>query len=269
MAYLALDTPVPLAEVFRGVQEVYRHTQAGHSNYIFGKVRQTGVFYYYPALLVFSVPVGLLALSVLGAFGLKRAAGGGDALTHWAMLAVAAAVSLVNVFSSINIGFRHGLVLYPFVCLVGAVGCAGLWRRRRLRAGARLLAVALVGQHLVSSALAHPDYATYFNVLAGSKPEEICAMSREGGDEWRLASRLRQLGAQHVCLALGPPLPLDVLGLPPYTLVHRNTPCQGWVAVGQNRYFVDLGHSDPGIEWLAQYQPVERIGTSILLYRTR
>lgn len=213
--------------------------------------------------------MGLLVLSVLGAFSLKRAAVGEDALTHWAIFAVPAAVLLVNAFSSINIGFRHGLALYPFVCLVGAVGCAGLWKRRRLREGARLLAVALLGQHLVSSALAHPDYATYFNFLAGSKPEEICAMSRQGGDEWRLASRLRELGAQHVCLALGPPLPLDVLGLPPYTLVNRDTPCQGWVAVGQNRYFIDLGHPGPGLGWLAPYQPVERIGSSILLYRTR
>jgi hypothetical protein len=122
--------------------------------------------------------------------------------------------------------------------------------------------------------MAHPDYATYFNFLAGPKPEEICTSSRGGGDIWRLASRLKQFGAQHVCLLLGQDeLPLDVFGLPPYTLLERNTPCEGWVAVGLYRYRIDQHNlnrhndPDPGLRWLAAYQPVERIEPGILLYR--
>jgi 4-amino-4-deoxy-L-arabinose transferase-like glycosyltransferase len=270
MAYKMLDTPVPLSEVFRGVKDVYEHAKAGHWAYNFGKVRRTGTPYYYPVLLILTIPVGLVILSILGGLSLRRATDGGHMLMHQALLAVPAAVLLVNVFSSINIGYRHNLAVYPFVCLVGAVGCVSVWRRRRFRAGGRLLVVALVGQHLISSALAHPNYTSFFNFLAGRRPEEICVSSQGGGNEWRLAGRLKQLGAQHVCLALGPPLPLGALGLPPYTLLDRNIPCEGWVAVGMYRYHIDLRNpypSDTGLEWLASYQPVERIGTSILLYR--
>jgi len=269
-AYLALDTPVPLTEVARGVQSVYQHARRGHPAYTFGKVRGTGTFYYFPALLVFTIPVGLLVLSILGVMSLKRCATrGGDEFAHQALFAAPVAVALVNTFSTINIGYRHNLTVYAFVCLVGAVGCARGWRSRRFRMGSRLLVIALVGQHLISSAMAHPNYVPYFNFLAGSKPEEICAFSREAGDEWRLAARLRQLGAQHVCLAVGWPMPYEAFGLPPYTILPRNTPCQGWVAVGISRYHIDIFNSDPsdtGLAWLAPYQPAERVGTSILLY---
>jgi len=270
VAYLALDTPVPLAEVGRGILQLGAHAKEGHVAYSFGKVRRTGTFYYYPVLLVFTIPVGLLVLSVLGGLNLGRASDGASALSPLALFSVPVAVLLVNLFSSINIGYRHNLAVYPFVCLLGAVGIGG-WHRLRFRMSRRLLVAALVGQHLISSALAHPDYATFFNFLvAGSTPEEICTFSRLGGNEWRLASRLKQLGARHVCLGLDHPLPLDDLGLPPYTLLKRNVPCEGWVAVDIYRYRLDRNNrpdpSDTGLGWLASYRLLERIGSSILLY---
>jgi 4-amino-4-deoxy-L-arabinose transferase-like glycosyltransferase len=273
VAYLAVETPLPLAEVFRGVGIVYAHAKRGHWTYNFGKVRRTGSLYYFPVLLVLTIPAGLILLSILGGLSLRHAKDGRRVLMHQALFTVPVAVLLVNAFSSIDIGDRHNLAVYPFVCLVGGIGCVDQWRRRRFRLGWRLLVAALVGQHLISSALAHPDYASYFNFLAGRAPEEIDTNTRcIGGDEWRLASRLRQLGAQHVCLALEPPLlPLGALGLPPYTLVERNVPCEGWVAVAITRSQLDWQHasdpSDTGLGWLASYQPVERIGRSILLYR--
>lgn len=270
VAYLALDTPVPLAELARGVAQLGVHAKEGHLTYTFGKVRRMGTSYYYPVLLVLTIPVGLVVLLGWGGLNLRRASGGGSPFAHPALFSVPVAVLLVNLFSSINIGFRHNLPVYPFVCLVGAVSILE-WRRPRFRTGRRLLLVVLVAQHLVSSALAHPDYATYFNFLAGSTPEEICVFSRLGGDEWRLASRLKQLGARHVCLGLDHPLPLDDLGLPPYAPLTRNVPCEGWVAVDIYRYRLDRNNrpdpSDTGLGWLASYRRLERIGSSILLYR--
>jgi 4-amino-4-deoxy-L-arabinose transferase-like glycosyltransferase len=96
LAYLALDTPVPLTEVYRGVKEVYEHGKAGHWAYNFGKVRRNGTVYYFPALLVLTIPAGLIGLSILGGLNLRRATDGGSAPMHQALLAVPAAVLLVN-----------------------------------------------------------------------------------------------------------------------------------------------------------------------------
>jgi len=269
VAYWALDTPLPLTQVFWGVAEVYRHAENGHFNYSFGKLRRNGTWYYFPALLALTIPAGLIVLAAFGTLDFKRAARAPAPALH-ALYAVPAAVLLVNLLSSINIGFRHNLAFYPFVCLAGGVGCAGMWEWRRFRTAGRALAVTLVGQYLISSAMAHPDYAVYFNFLAGSHPEQICAASREGGDVWRLAARLKQLGVTHVCYVNGPgPLPLEQFGLPPYTPLPPNTPCRGWVAVTEVRYHEDLQNSDPshsGLQWLAPYRPVERVGTSMRLY---
>lgn len=268
IGYLALDTPVPLTEVVLGVAQVVGHAKGGHSTYTFGKVRTTGNFYYFPVLLVVTIPAGLLALLVLGGLSFRRAPNGaGVDFRRQVLLTVPVAVLLVNALSSINIGYRHNLAFYPFVCLVGGAGCVFWWSGGRR--WVRLLVAVLVGQHLLSSALAHPNYASFFNFLAGNRPEEICVHSIGGGDEWRLASRLRQLDAPHVCLALGPTLPLDALGLPPYTILERNVPCEGWVAIGLYRSHIDPESTDPasGLEWLTSQPPIEKIGTSILLYR--
>src|ERR1700733_2601554 len=184
-AYIHSSLPLPLTEVYRGLRMVRFHATHGHPAYNFGKPRPAGTLYYCPALLVLTIPAGLAVLAILGGFGLKRAAEGGWTLAHGTLLAVPLAVLLVNAFSTINIGFRHNLAVYPFVCLIGGVGCSTAWRRPQR--GWRILTVALVAAHLGSSALAHPDYATYFNFLAGPAPEEICVYSREGGDMRRLA----------------------------------------------------------------------------------
>ena len=272
VAYAALETPLPLTEVAQGVARVVRHANQGVLAYNFGKPRLKGVFYYFPALTVLTIPVGLLAMLILAGVSYRRAPNGdGVQFLRRVLFTVPAAVLFVNCASSLNMGHRHNLAFYPFVCLAGAIGCVFWWSRGR--PWMRLLVLVLIGQHLISSALAHPDYSSYFNFLAGRQPEEICNRCVFAGDEWRLASRLRQLHATHVCLALQHDLPLDALGLPPYSPLTRNTPCEGWVAVAMERYLFDqYDHDNPdpldtGFAWLKSYEPAERIGSSILLFR--
>ncbi len=269
-AYLSLESPLPLTELVHGVRQVIQHAKAGHTAYNFGKVRRTGTLYYFPVLLVVTIPVGLIILAALGSFPSNRKLARQPALLWQSLYAVPVAAFLVNVTSSINIGYRHNLAVYPFVCLLAAAGCLRLWRSLRFQRVARLLATALVTQCLVSSAMAHPNYSSFFNFLAGAHPEEICMSSREQGDVWRLAARLRELRADHVCVALGSPLPLNDLGLPPHTVLQRNVPCTGWVAV--NLYRARIDTEDPeaptsGLEWLQAYQPQEQVGTTIRIYK--
>ena len=269
MADTALATPLPLAGMIRGLAQLVRHAGNGQVVYNLGAIRRKGTLYYFPILLAVTIPVGLLALMIWGGLSLRRVPhGAGIDFRRQVLLTIPAAILSVNLFSSINFGYRHNLAFYPFVCLVAGIGVVYWWSRGQT--WMRALVMLLVGQHLVSSAMAHPDYASFFNFLAGRHPERICLASIGGGDEYRLAARLKQLNAAHVCLGLMHDVPLDALGLPPYTLLKRNLPCEGLVAVALRPYYFDPESPEPGdtgLAWLHAYEPAERIGSSILLFR--
>lgn len=69
------------------------------------------------------------------------------------------------IFSSLNIGHRHLLPIYPLIfVLLGTLGSLEPRRGRRLMFGLSLI---LLGWQVVESARVRPHYLTYFNALAG------------------------------------------------------------------------------------------------------
>jgi len=262
LVYWAIDTPLPLREVHLGVKQVADHARNGHLAYNFGKIRRTGTPYYYMALFIFTVPVGFLLLLILSAVFLWNARRRVCVrLQQQIFLTVLVAVVLVNACSSINIGYRHNLLFYALMCLLAAAGCRFVFASKLM--WARSLVLLFIVQHVGASVLAHPNYHGYFNILAMNRPEEICVSSLGGGDEWRLAARLRERGISHIHLALDPPLPIEALGFPSYSLSDGSpSMSKGWLAVGVYHYFT----APERFGWLRRYRPVERIGKTIMLY---
>ena len=298
----ALETlPVPAPQLLDGLWQVHNHVEGGHTAYLLGRHGFHGWWYFFPVALAVKTPLAILLLAALGAFApVSKAllpavsrlvstrfpgvaprriesrpimsAGFTNAPAKcalWMPAVLAAAILLVNLPTSLNIGVRYMLPLYPFLALTAGIGTVWLWRKRRAAAIVLLLWTA------ISSAAAHPDYLAYFNELAASHPERILVDSDLdwGQDMVRLAAELqrRRVPYFHMsCLYTGDD---TRLGLPAWDSLEPYQPVTGWIAVSQTMlknygWMVSQqrGRQELAFAWLDKYQPAGLVGKSILLY---
>lgn len=259
LLHVVESTPVPAPRILDGLWQVHNHIEGGHTAYLLGHNSFHGWWYFFPVALAVKLPLGLLLLACAGAFSRKVRV----------PAVLCAAIVLVNLPTSLNIGVRYMLPLFPLLALVAAGGVIWLWERQRIAA------VVLLAWIAVSAALAHPDYIAYFNELAGSHPERILVDSDLdwGQDMRRLAAELnrRHVAYLHMaCMYTGDD---TRLGLPAWDGLEPYRPVKGWVAVSytmlKNYAWMvarQQGRTDLAFAWLDGYQPVGRVGRSILLY---
>lgn len=143
--------------------------------FLCGEYSATGWRSFFPFVFAVKTPlpfIGLLALAAAAwrargrrRYGLRHLCRSCDRTAAlWVLLAVYAATAVA---SSLNLGHRHLLPLYP-VLFILAGGAAWWWRRR---AGARRalggVVVVLAGLFVVESWWIRPHYLSYFNLLVG------------------------------------------------------------------------------------------------------
>jgi hypothetical protein len=263
---------LPAPELYSGIRSVWEHNETGHPSYFLGHHSITGWWYFFPVVLAVKTPLPFLFLAAFGAwvsFRRFRQLNG----AYLIPLGFSLAILGVGMLGHIDVGVRHILPVYLGLSVTAAVGVVRLSEIARRWARAALW-VSLVW--LASTSLAaHPDYLPYFNAIAGSEPERIVADSDLdwGQDMTRLATRLRELGVNHVTFR---PLVFDDYengrGLPPMDFGSPLAPSPGWNAVGITEWKVlRMGLNGPGVPWpdRSDFKPVERVGHSILLYYIR
>ena len=261
--------PVPAPQLLDGLWQVHNHVDAGHTAYLLGRHSFHGWWYFFPVALAVKTPLAVLLLAGFGVLALCRATSRESRRAIWMPAILTAAILAINLPTSLNIGVRYMLPLYPLLGLTAGIGTVWLWRRYRIAAVVLLVWTAL------SSAAAHPDYLAYFNELGGTHPERILVDSDLdwGQDMARLGRELarRRVPYLHMaCLYTGDD---TRLGLPAWDSLEPFQPVTGWVAVShtmlQNYGWMaaqQRGRGDLAFAWLDQYQPVGRVGKSILLY---
>ena len=259
------STPLPAPQILDGLWQVHNHIEGGHTAFLLGQNSFHGWWYFFPVALSVKTPIAVLLLAAIGFIAAFRE--GNRAL--WIPPVLAAAILLVNLPTTLNIGVRYLTPLFPMLALTAGIGAVFVWRRAPWAAIALLLSTA------ISAALAHPDYLAYFNEIAGARPERILVDSDLdwGQDMGRLAAELRQRKVPYfhmACLYTGDD---TRLGLPGWDGLMPYEPVTGWVAVSytmlKNYGWLaaqQRGRSDLGFAWLDRYQPVARVGKSILLY---
>jgi 4-amino-4-deoxy-L-arabinose transferase-like glycosyltransferase len=159
----------------------------GMPSYIFGKVYEHGVWFYFPVVLVVKSTLGFLA-SVLVAFA-AVAAGRFRRWREILFLLIPAAIYFgVAMGSSLNIGARHILPVYVFLTVFAAGGSWAWiesgersWNVRR-RGWSYAVGVLLLCQ-IVSSARAYPDYMAYSNELWGG-PSRTYKYLTDSNTDW-------------------------------------------------------------------------------------
>jgi hypothetical protein len=250
----------PPLDFLNGLLELSRQGKKGQASYLLGGSKYGGWPHYYPVMIAVKATLPLLLLAVVGVVRPNRGL--------WYVAAAIVAMLVPSAFSTINIGVRHVLPVFPLLGVLAAAGFLRLWKRRRALAA---LAGLLLLWHGTESAAAHPDYLTYFNPIARGREDHftVDANLDWGQDLGRLARfcRREQIGSLHYrCFGTTPP---EFLGISAVLLRPEDRP-QGWVAISQS-YLHNLGVDEglipePGYSWLRRETPRARIGKSILVY---
>jgi hypothetical protein len=202
----ALRVPVPAYYFFRGLHLVVRHNQSGHLTYLNGSINKRGSWKYFPTAITVKTPIGWLLLLGLAMIRVASAKGKwpGDPREQWLLdilLVPTTVYFAISLLTSINIGIRHLLPIYPFVC---AFIASVLFGKRQAFPG-RALSLIFLLAFVVEASFAYPNYLSYFNAGAGGGRNGYHYLLDSnldwGQDLKRLKAWLETHDAQPFCLS--------------------------------------------------------------------
>jgi hypothetical protein len=163
LIYLLLARSIDLTLPFRAYLDEVRAVREFYvanplPQFLLGEFSQDGWPHYYLVAIAVKTPLPALLLFVLAAVASIR-----RRRFEVIVCAIFAALFLlVSAFSSLNLGIRHVLPIYPF--LYAACAIVLFDASRRLRIAAAVLVVV----HAITAVIAYPSYLSYFNPLIGS-----------------------------------------------------------------------------------------------------
>ena len=254
-SWFAAHVPIPAPGFVLGVASVQVHNRGGHLAYLLGHTSRHGWWYYFPVVFFYKTPLPFLILMLIGlAIALRRAP---------PVALIPIAMMLVVLPSSINIGVRHILPIYPPLCIAAACGAVALWRRVSLRAIVVLLAAWLC----IDVERAHPDYLAWFNEAAGDHPEQIASDSNLdwGQDVLRLARVARDRNIRSLSILYTGNALLERHGLRAEE-IRPWSPAPGWYVLSETALVFRPEARQGAYRWLNAYR-YERIGRSMRLIR--
>jgi hypothetical protein len=147
--------------------------------FLLGTDYATGHWFYFPIAFLIKSTLGFLALLLAAPF-LKDLWKADKWRATLFLLLPALMYFGVSLASTMNIGIRHILPVYPFFVVIAAAAAVALSRRRSWGAYA---AGALLLFHVVSSALVFPNYLTYANEAWGG-PTNTYRLLTDSNADW-------------------------------------------------------------------------------------
>ncbi|MBD3310544.1 phospholipid carrier-dependent glycosyltransferase [Candidatus Woesearchaeota archaeon] len=239
--------------------------------FLMGEYSSTGWWYYFPVAFLIKTPVAMLVLLLLSVFFFKELRG--RDLIDELFLAVPALVFLAFFMAStINIGLRHILPIYPFI-FVFVSKAANI----RVRRGKVLVAVLLIW-YVLASLWIWPHYLAYFNELIGGPDNGHLYLSDSnidwGQDLKGLAKYVEEHEIQNITLSYWtrnePP---EARGFRREHMKashdYRDLTCRtktGWFAVSVYKLMATREDGSTCLQWLRDIEPVDKIGYSIFVY---
>jgi 4-amino-4-deoxy-L-arabinose transferase-like glycosyltransferase len=235
---------------FAGIHDLVWFDRMDFFGYAFGRIEQRGWWWYFPAAVALKSTIASLVLGFC-AFLARQTRVAGEAL------AAALAILAVSMTSHLDLGVRYVLPLYAPLSVAGAAVALAMLHHHRLR----IAAAVLLAWHAVASIVAIPDAFPYFNELAARRPWLYLLDSNLdwGQDILRLKRVVRAKKIDRLAIVAMGVNDYASLGFPPTSLLNRDVPTQGWVAISEQPYWFF------GYPWL-RGRPYERVGKSIRLY---
>ena len=293
-----LDVPVPAYSFWKGLGTQVAHNfmqdqwMYGSYQYLDGRYSQTGWWRYYPLAFLWKTEGPLLvalawalaraaarARAARAAGGSWRAALGRIDDGTWMWIAVPSVFALACLTSTINVGHRYLLPLYPFLFVaVGSIAQRWTWPRARDgRAGVQAWAALALGAGLVVTSLsAYPDHLSYFNVLGGGSANGWRRLADSnvdwGQDLWRLRRVLDRVwdGPYFLDVFTSARPDADYGFARAWPLPATRSPeVSGLVVVSVSQLLFKASHDPaPQRAWLLEAEPFARVGDSLFIYWT-
>jgi hypothetical protein len=256
---------VPAGEYLEGMGRVANHLKLGHPSYLLGEVRLSGGWKsYFPIVVALKWPVVVLGL-FLTSVGLI-ALGKIKLPPDFAVLMIFPAFYfLVAIFSKVDLGERHILLVYPFALLC----VAGLWQFAQQRRAIMLLLVALVVVNAADTLRYAPDYLSYFTPFV--KPATSYKLLSDSNVDWGQGLlALRKYQQQHpdetIHLAYFGTMDPSLYGIR-YTPLAANEKVSGTVVVSATHLSGQLLDDPNGYHWTSQYPETEILDHSLHVFK--
>lgn len=244
------------APLVAGIRSAARLDNLGYGVWFYGPFQKGGAWEFFPVVFFFKTPLALMAAACVGVgLCVKRV----EAL--FPVLA-GLVVMLSSMTSSINLGVRHVLPLYPLLAIVAGYGMWRLWRWHGWRRG---VAMVLAFSQVIGFCMYHPEHLAYFNVAAGEHPERI---TLDSDFDWgqsmiMLGEELkkRRIYNYYLCVRK------DAVWSADYVISAKMQACPtgpvaGWIAIGRAWRLLNPDY----FTWLTKYEGVETIGKTMDLY---
>jgi hypothetical protein len=277
---------LPAYSYLVGMDSAMHHDREGHSAYLLGQRSRKGWWYYFPVAFAVKTPTAVWLLGLLGLalaagrvlrppwrrlYGRLRGAG-----FEWYLLALpAVGYFALWMRSSVNLGLRHILPVYPFLFVLVAAAALRLWPPRWRRALPVVLCAA-AGLQACESLAIYPHYLAFFNLPSGGPlrgPEYLADSNIDWGQDLKHLKAWHEAhGKPRLCLLYFGQAPPAYYGLefaedwlpPTWDLESRKTlHCVAAVSV---TILQDVYSSGGDLLWLRQRQPLGQVGYSIYLY---
>jgi len=256
---------VPAPEFVAGFLTAHHKVNVGHGDYFFGKMPLGGALLFFPVVLAVKTPIPILIAVCVGAFHAmfetrKHAIG-------LLSLAIAAAMLFCVMPTTVNIGVRHVLPIIPFMSIIAGIGLMNIVLRVRKRHKWHpYFAMPFVGclWLVIESCLIHPHTISYFNFLAGGKPEYVVIDSDLdwGQGIFELQRACKRLRIECLQTEYFGTADLNMHSLPPPPAADCR---EYWVAISVTKLYRD----DSLSEYRNRFPDATVAGGSILLYRIR
>lgn len=273
--------PIPAYPYVRGVFKFLGHNYGGHTAYLLGKFSNHGWWWYFPFAFLVKSPVGTLILTGGGfVLGLRwlfahRHAQLYKRLQRIPLIWISAPVSIIMIMaaammSSLNLGIRHILPIFPFLfLLIGGTLFSDHHPRYIKSIGALLITLTIA-----ESIAIFPNYLAFFNIAVGgpsSGPKYLTDSNLDWGqDVKKLKLFMKEQGLNYVCMVYFGQADLDW-----YNIDYRYLPTSDDTK-GINSFdcvaviSVTALYGEGGTyRWLRDLTPSARIGYSLYVYDLR
>ncbi len=272
--YLFMDP----SAIYGMIHETLDVVTGARMSYFLGQYTTGGFLYYFPLAILLKTPLPVLAAAAYAVYLYVTKKGCREPAAEITGLAIVLLAG-VSIFSTLDLGIRYILPIYPLVFLFIAIVL-----HRSVVDHKKLAAIFLC--LVISNVMVHPHYQSYFNLLIG-KNENAYKYFADSAVDW--GQDLKELG-EYLKSEGSPELTLSYFGTASpnyYGIQYQNLESNGLDAVYDNTRYRQINSDTPRRELLAvsatcrigvdypnhhwfdflnELKPIRVIGNSIFVY---